>query len=175
MLVRDVMKINVVTIPKGTTWRRVAEVLLEHRISGAPVVDVDQRIVGVVSEKDVFRAIYPTYEEWYEGPQAYTDFLALEEEARRAQEKRVEDFMSRKLVSVTSDTPILKVGALMVATGIHRVPVVDEGTLVGMVSRRDIFRAILRVHFGLDDSPSSRHPERSERERAQSRDLTSTR
>lgn len=151
MLVRDLMKTDIVTIPKGTTWRKVAETLFEHVISGCPVVDADQRIIGVVSEKDVFRAIYPSYEEWYEGPQAYTDFLALEDEARRAQEKRVEDFMSRKLVSVTSDTPILKVGALMVATGIHRVPVVDQGKLIGMVSRGDIFRAILRVHFGLDE------------------------
>lgn len=151
MLVRDVMKTDVVTIPKGMTWRKVAETLLERVISGAPVVETDGRVIGVVSEKDVFRAIYPSYEEWYEGPQAYTDFLALEEEARRAQEKRVEDFMTKRLVSVTSDTPILKVGALMVATGIHRVPVVDQGKLVGMVSRRDIFRAILRVHFGLDE------------------------
>lgn len=155
MQVKDVMKSDVVTIPKGTTWRRVAETLLERQISGCPVVDAEQRVVGVVSEKDVFRAIYPSYEEWYEGPQAYTDFLALEEEARRAQEKRVEDFMSRKIVSVTSDTPILKVGALMVATGIHRVPVVDQGKLIGMVSRRDIFRAILRVHFGLDATVKS--------------------
>lgn len=151
MLVRDLMKTDVVTIPKGTTWRKVAETLLERVISGAPVVETDGRVIGVVSEKDVFRAIYPSYEEWYEGPQAYTDFLALEEEARRAQEKRVEDFMTKRLVSITSDTPILKVGALMVATGIHRVPVVDAGKLVGMVSRRDIFRAILRVHFGLDE------------------------
>ena len=157
MLVKDLMKTNVVTIQKGTTWRRVAEVLLEHRISGCPVVDAEERVVGVVSEKDVFRAIYPTYEEWYEGPQAYTDFLALEEEARRAQEKRVEDVMSRRIVSVTSDTPILKVGALMVATGIHRVPVVDGGQLVGVVSRRDIFRAILRVHFGLDEPQAASH------------------
>ncbi len=151
MVVRDLMKTDVVAIPKGTTWRKVAEMLLEHVISGAPVVDGDGRVIGVVSEKDVFRAIYPSYEEWYEGPQAYTDFLALEEEARRAQEKRVEEFMTKRLVSVTSDTPILKVGALMVATGIHRVPVVDHDKLVGMVSRRDIFRAILRVHFGLDE------------------------
>lgn len=151
MLVRDVMKTDVVTIPKGTTWRMVAETLLGNVISGAPVVETDGRVIGVVSEKDVFRAIYPSYEEWYEGPQAYTDFLALEEEARRAQEKRVEEFMTKRLVSVPSNTPILKVGALMVATGIHRVPVVDEGKLVGMVSRRDIFRAILRVHFGLDE------------------------
>jgi CBS domain-containing protein len=151
MLVRDLMKTDVVAIPKGTTWRKVAETLLDRVISGAPVVEPDGRVIGVVSEKDVFRAIYPSYEEWYEGPQAYTDFLALEEEAHRAQEKRVEEFMTQRLVSVTSDTPILKVGALMVATGIHRVPVVDGGKLVGMVSRRDIFRAILRVHFGLDE------------------------
>ena len=149
MLVRALMKTDVIAIARGTSWRRVAEILLEHHVSGAPVVDAEQRVVGVVSEKDVFRAIYPSYQEWYEGPQAYTNFLALEEEARRAPEKRVEEFMSTRLVSVEPETPILQVGALMVATGIHRVPVVERGKLVGMVSRRDIFRAIMRVHFNL--------------------------
>lgn len=154
MLVRDLMHTDVVAISAGTTWRDVARMLLDHRISGAPVVNRDGAVIGVVSEKDVFKAIYPSYEEWYAGPQAFTDFLALEDEARAAQEKHVEQFMSTRVKSVSSDTPILKVGALMVATGIHRVPVVDNGKLVGMVSRRDIFRAILRVHFGLDEQPT---------------------
>ncbi|MFH1430688.1 MAG: CBS domain-containing protein [Candidatus Uhrbacteria bacterium] len=156
------MKTDVITISTGTSWRKAAEMLLEHRISGAPVVDSDGRVVGVISEKDVFRAIYPSYEDWYRGPHAFTDFLALEEEARRAQDKRVEDFMSTKLTSVPSDTPILRVGALMVTTGIHRVPVVDGGSLVGMVSRREIFRAILRVHFGLDEKARVTDEEREE-------------
>lgn len=160
MLVRDIMSQSVVTIAKGATWRQVAETLLNHRISGAPVVDEVGRVIGVVSEKDVFRAIYPTYREWYEGPHAFTDFLALEEEARRAPEKRVEEFMTTRLVEVTPDTPILRVGALMVASGIHRVPVIDRGALVGMVSRRNIFRAILRVHFNLHEpTVGSREPQ----------------
>lgn len=149
MLVRDLMKTDVLAIPKGTSWRTVSEQFLARRVSGAPVVDADGRVIGIVSEKDIFRAIYPTYREWYEGPHAFTNFLALEEEARSAPEKRVEEFMTTRLVSVDPETPILKVGAMMVATGIHRVPVLDHGKLVGMVSRRDIFRAILRVHFGL--------------------------
>lgn len=149
MLVRDIMKTDVRTVPAGATWRQVAELLIHHRVSGAPVVDASGVVVGVVSEKDVFRAIYPSYEEWYRRPHDHSDFLELEAEAQHAQTKHVEDFMSRKLVSVTSDTPVLKIGALMMSTGIHRVPVVDAGKLVGMVSRRDIFRAILRVHFSI--------------------------
>ncbi|MDO8462815.1 MAG: CBS domain-containing protein [bacterium] len=152
MIVRDLMQRNVVTIPVGTPWRRVVELLLLHHITGAPVVDASGTVVGVVSEKDVFRAIYPSYEEWYAGPQAYTDLLAFEEEARAAQGKTVEQFMSTRVKSVPSDTPVLKIGALMVATGIHRVPVVDRGKLVGMVSRHTIFRTILRVHFGLEET-----------------------
>lgn len=138
--------------------------LLHHHISGAPVVSREGGVIGVVSEKDVFRAIYPSYEEWYAGPQAFTDFLALEQEARAAQEKRVEQFMSTRVKSVSPDTPVLKVGALMVATGIHRVPVVDQGKLVGMVSRRDIFRAILRVHFGLDETTDGKKSMSAERQ-----------
>lgn len=152
MLVRDVMRTEIVSVLVGTSWRQVAQLLLTHHISGAPVITSEGRVIGVVSEKDVFRAIYPSYQEWYEGPHAFTDFLALEEAARVAPDKPVEEFMSTRLVSVEPTTPVLQVGALMVATGIHRVPVIERGKLVGMVGRRDIFRAILRVHFALEES-----------------------
>lgn len=143
------MKKDVVVIKKGTSYQTLAKILLENKISGAPVVDENEKIVGVVSEKDLFKAIYPSYEEFYESPESYLDFEKLEEEAKKAGDKKVEDFMSKRLITADPETPVLKIGALMVATGIHRVPVVENGKVVGMVSRRDIYRAILKERFGL--------------------------
>lgn len=147
MIVREIMKTDMIAIPRGTSYREVAKILLEKRVSGAPVVDGNGQLVGVVSEKDLFKAIYPSYNDFYTAPESLVDFDKLEKDASRASDKRVEDFMSPRLITTTPTTPILKVGAIMVATGIHRVPVLENGKLVGMVSRGDVYRAILREYF----------------------------
>jgi CBS domain-containing protein len=149
MKVQEIMKKEVVAIKKGTPYREVAETLVKNKISGAPVVDEKGDIVGVVSEKDLFRAVYPDYKDFYETPAAHLDFEELEREAKKAGDKKVEDFMSKRLITADPDTPVLKIGALMIATGIHRVPVVKDKKVIGMVSRRDIYRAILKERFNL--------------------------
>ncbi|KKU72873.1 MAG: CBS domain containing protein [Parcubacteria group bacterium GW2011_GWA2_47_26] len=149
MLVKEVMKIKVVTLDPEMTCREAAEVLLQHKISGAPVVDTRGKLLGVISEKDLFRAIYPNYREFHEGEGAYLDFEKLEQEAKGAGDKKISEVMSSRLIVAAPDTPILQIGAQMIASGIHRVPVVDNGKLVGMVSRRDIYGRILNNYFGL--------------------------
>ncbi|MBI5230039.1 MAG: CBS domain-containing protein [Candidatus Magasanikbacteria bacterium] len=149
MLVKEIMKTSIVSISKGTPFFEVAKTLLEKRVSGAPVVDEHNKLIGVVSEKDLFKAIYPTYNDFYTSPELYTDFTRMEQGAIEVKNKKVEECMSARLITATPETPVLKVGALMVATGIHRVPVVDGEKLVGMISRGDVYRSILREHFDL--------------------------
>ncbi len=149
MKVSEIMKKEVIAVKKGTPYREVAEILIKNKISGAPVVNDKGEILGVVSEKDLFRAVYPDYKDFYESPEAHLDFERLEEEAKKAGDKKVEEFMSTRLIIADPETPVLKIGALMVATGIHRVPVVKDKKVIGMVSRRDIYRAILKERFNL--------------------------
>ena len=149
MKVGEVMQKNVVAVKKGTPYREVARILVEKKVSGAPVIDEAGKIIGVVSEKDLFRAVYPSYKDFYESPESHLDFEELEAEAKTANDKKVEDFMSTRLITADPETPVLKIGALMVATGIHRVPVVVDGKVVGMVGRGDSYRAILKERFGL--------------------------
>ncbi|MBI2636740.1 MAG: CBS domain-containing protein [Parcubacteria group bacterium] len=144
------MKTEMVTVLVTLTSKEAARRLIEHKISGAPVGDETGALVGIVSEKDIFRSFYPSYREFYENSDYYYDFERLEGEAQAASEqKTVADVMANRLITAEPDTPVLKVGAQMVASGIHRVPVVENGKLVGIVSRRDIYRAIMRDHLGL--------------------------
>ncbi len=150
MKIREIMKTEMVTVLVTLTCKEAARLLIEHKISGAPVVDETGALVGIVSEKDIFRSFYPSYREFYENSDYYYDFERLEGEAQAASEqKTVADVMANRLITAEPDTPVLKVGAQMVASGIHRVPVVENGKLVGIVSRRDIYRAIMRDHLGL--------------------------
>lgn len=130
-----------------TPWREAAQLLMEKKISAVPVIDAEGTLVGILSEKDLFRAFYPRYKDWMRTPHAYYDFDRLVDEARGATQKTVKDVMSSRILTATPETPVLKIGALMVSSGIHQVPVVSDGKLVGMVSRGTIYRAILSAHF----------------------------
>lgn len=147
MLVRDVMQQVAVVFPVGLTWREAAEQLLKHRVSSACVVDEQGKLVGILSEKDLFRGMFPGYTEWNAEPHAFLDAGELEEQAKQTAGKMVQHVMSDRLVTTTPETPLLRVGGIMVASGVHHVPVLEGGVVVGMVGRGDIYRAILEKYF----------------------------
>jgi CBS domain-containing protein len=114
MKVVDVMTTNVITIPAHQTKQQAARLLSHHRISGLPVVNDEQAVVGVVTEYDVISK---------EG-------------------KTVDEIMTRGVISVTPDTDLDEVGYLLVHERIKRLPVLDHGKLVGIVSRADLVREV---------------------------------
>lgn len=151
------MKVTDILLPSAmvhtcaphTTWKDAAELMLREKLPALPVVDTEGRLVGILSEKDLFRALFPLYKDWMETPHAYHDFERMEQDAITAIERTVAEVMSTRLLTASPETPILKVGALMVASGIHQVPVVQEGKLIGMVGRGAIYRAVLSRYFEL--------------------------
>lgn len=147
MLVKDVMYTDVVCLKTSMNFLEAAELFLQNKISGAPVLDETGALVGVLSEKDLFRALYPSYQSFYQNPTPFLNEKELEETAHEAREKTVDQIMSRRVVTTTPNTHVLKVGGLMIASGIHRVPVVENGKIVGMVSRGTIYRAVMRYTF----------------------------
>jgi CBS domain-containing protein len=114
MNVVDVMTTNVITITAEQTKQQAARLLSQHRISGLPVVNAEQRVVGIVTEYDVI------------GKQGHT----------------VGEIMTRGIISVTPDTDLDEVGHLLVHKNIKRVPVLDQGKLVGIVSRADLVKEV---------------------------------
>ncbi len=147
MLVRDVMQQVAVVCEKNLSWREAAEKLLTHRASSACVVNEEGKLIGILSEKDLFRGMFPAYGEWSAEPHAYLDPEELESNARQTEGKCVADVMSERLITTTPTTPLLRVGGIMVASGVHHVPVVEDEKIVGMVGRGDIYRAILQKYF----------------------------
>jgi len=149
MMVRDVMRDGVEPLVATATWREAAAFMLARRVSAVPVVDPMGKLVGILSEKDLFRALFPSYEDWIKTPNAYHDLEEMERQVSDVGNRTVREVMSTRLITARPDTPVLKIGALMVSSGIHQVPVLDVGKLVGMVGRGEIYRAILEKHFGL--------------------------
>lgn len=150
MLVKDIMTTHFVALHHSMSFLDAAKTFLVYHLSGAPVVNESNELLGILSEKDLMRAMYPTYQDVYTYPHLFFHPEELESATESARGKRVGDIMSKRLIITTPDTHILKVGGQMVATGVHRVPVVDENhRLVGMVGRGDVYRAMLQDKFNI--------------------------
>lgn len=144
MKVRDVMTSPVVSVPPTMRLKELARLLSERRLSGAPVVDDAGEVLGVVSEADLvaIQAGRPlsrrTPLEWAFGEQP----SAWERRVRGA--TTVAQAMTAPAVSVEPECPLREAAALMVDRGVHRLPVIEGGRLVGILTRADLVRAYLR-------------------------------
>ncbi len=146
--VKDVMTRNVATLSKDMSVKEAAQLLVEKGIGGAPVVDEEGRVIGVVSESDLImedvKLHFPTFIHLLDGIIYLESLKAFEEKLRKAVAVKVEDVMTKKVITVTEDTDIEDAATLMIDKGISRIPVVKEGKLVGMVTKRDIVKSIAR-------------------------------
>lgn len=149
MTIDQVMKTEVITINKNKTYKEAIKILFDNKISGAPVVDDNGNVVGMFSEKDVFKVLYPFYKSFYEHPEEYTDPEAREHKAQEIQNYKVERLMVTNLISIHPKEKVMAAGGLMLAKGIHRLPVIEDGKMIGIVTRRDIYHSILKRELGV--------------------------
>jgi len=149
MIIRDSMETDVITVSKTTTYGELAHLLYKHGISGVPVVE-DGRVVGVISEKDLFRVLFPYYKSFYENPESYTDLEERENKVQEIKDKPIEKYMTTKVITVSPLDPVMRAGALMLAYNINRLPVVEAGKLVGIITRKKIFQSLIKTSFHLE-------------------------
>lgn len=145
---QEIMTREVITVPPAATLREAAQLMAEKRISGMPVVDDAGHLVGILTEADILdpdkrhTAIPRTG--------AFGIFLIPEEQLRRAYDDglalTVDKLMTRKVITVTPNTPISELMRLMVVRRINRLPVMDGDRLIGIVTREDVLRGMLREH-----------------------------
>lgn len=114
MIAREIMTTNVISVRADNSIEDAARLLARNRISGLPVVNAEGVLVGLVTEYDIISK---------EG-------------------HRVDDIMSRNVISIAPDTQIEAIAHLLTSQHIRRVPVVDHGKVVGIVSRSDLVKQV---------------------------------
>ena len=146
MRAMDVMTTDVITVDPDMTVQDFAKLLAERGISGAPVIDADGRLVGIISEGDLLhRAEIGTARRHRVRRRSWwLDHFAsdLAREYVKSHGRTVKDIMTRDVVTVTEDTELADVAALLEAKRIKRVPVMRAGKVVGIISRANIVRAV---------------------------------
>jgi CBS domain-containing protein len=151
MKARDVMMSPVITVKPSASVREVAETLLKYRISAVPVVDDQERLVGIVSEGDLLHRAEADTEQrrpWWLLALTGAETLALDYVKTHA--RRVEDVMTRDVIVARPYTPVHEIAALLEKNGIKRVPVVEHDQLVGIVSRANLIQAVASARKGLE-------------------------
>ena len=146
MKATDVMATSVITVRQDTPVAKIAEVLLANRISAVPVVNDKDTLVGIVSEGDLIHRVEAGTERhrswWLE---LLTGKEILAHEFVKSHASKAADVMTYPVVSVTPDTPLGDIAALLEKHRIKRVPVVSNGKIVGIVSRANLIQALVSL------------------------------
>jgi CBS domain-containing protein len=143
MKAKDIMTKEVVCVSPQTTVEEIAYLLLKHNISGVPVVDENEKIVGVVSEADLlYKKKLPTSLVYLYQHGSYLKPEELAEEDRKIRAIQAKEVMSGEVISVNPETPVGEVVSLMEREGVKRVLVMENGKLKGIVSKLDVLRCL---------------------------------
>ncbi len=130
--ITDIMKTEVVTVKKDTPIYEAMERLVENNITGLPVVDDNMALVGIVTEKDMLRLI------------VNLDVLKLESELDESS-TCVAKYMTEEVVSFSPEDSLLEICDCLLAKNFRRIPIVSDGKLVGILSRKDIIGHMLEL------------------------------
>ena len=143
MRAADVMTNEVITLGEDASMQEAAKLMAEHGISAVPVIDRENRVVGMVSEGDLLHRAETGTERrrsWWLEMVASTNQLAGE--YVKSHSGKVKDVMTRDVVSVTEETPVADIAVLLETNRIKRVPVLRGDKLAGIVSRANLVRAL---------------------------------
>ena len=147
-LVREVMTTEVVTVRPEEPIQEATRKLIEHEVDGAPVVDADGQVVGMLTSDDLLvqetRLHYPTvislFGAYLELPSSHRQF---EEDLRKAVGATVGEVMNDEPITCADSDTLERAATLMHEEGVSRLPVVADGQLVGIIARGDILRAVM--------------------------------
>ncbi len=143
---KDIMSQDVVTVSPATTVEELGRLFIERGISGVPVVDKEKNLFGVVTENDLIkrsgRFHIPTIIRLFD---AFIPLGAssMEKEIQRMSASKVSEICNREVISVDPETSLQEVATIMSEKGVHHLPVVSSGKLVGIIGKADVIRGAM--------------------------------
>ncbi len=142
MIVGDVMSTGVVTAKATDTVRSVVAKMLSRHCGAIPVVDNEGKLLGLGAVRDVMIPLYPNYGDYIHDNVHSRDFQEMEEGYPEVMKKPVGDIMTKNPLTVSPHDPILQAASYMGLKHFRRIPVEENGKLVGMISMGDVNRGL---------------------------------
>lgn len=145
---KDIMTKEVITVTTDVTIEGLARILTKHDISGAPVVDEEGKLIGIVTESDLIkmeqRLHIPTVINIFDAVIYLGSSKKFEEDIKRMAATTVGDIFRKDAVTITESATIEEIATIMTEKNIHHLPVIKKGKLVGIVGKKDIVKAIAK-------------------------------
>lgn len=157
MQAQDVMVRGVISVGPDIPVQIAAHAMISNGVSAVLVMDIEAKLIGIVSEGDLIRRVENDTERqrsWWLEMFMSTDALAREFVKSHA--RRVSDVMTRELITATPETPLREIANLMEKHGIKRVPIIQDGLVVGIVSRANLLQALASVSRDSESVESDR-------------------
>ncbi len=152
MIVKQLMSRNPIIVTPNTPFKKVWTLIFEKRVSGLPVVNEKQHILGIISEEDLIEKLYPSYADYFFDPLYSRDFEAMEDSIEDVSHLKAKDFMNRDVYTTSEDTPIMKAASAMLIYKVSCLPVVIKALkgkkLVGIICKGDIFSQLFVKNIG---------------------------
>jgi CBS domain-containing protein len=148
MLAKDIMTHQVITVSPEENVDQVTRLLVENKISGIPVVDSENHLAGIVTEKDLMvkakELKVPFYLTVFDSIIYLENPNKFKEEIRKYTAHKVKDVMTTKVITAEEDTPVSDIVELLTEHNINRVPIVRRNKVIGIVTRNDVLKALVR-------------------------------
>lgn len=142
----EIMRSPAITVPPGMTVKELGRVLIDNDIKGAPVVDDDGVLVGIVTEYDLIsrnkRLHIPTVLRLFDAFIPLEGSSAMEKEIKKMSASVVEDICTRKVVTITPETTLEEIATIMTEKRVHLLPVMKDAEVVGIVDNHDVMLRI---------------------------------
>ncbi len=145
---KDIMTKEVITVREDTPVSEVAQILSDKHISGVPVLNPNQEIVGIVCESDIIDQTKRVHLPTVVNLMGYIVFLESGKKFEKELKKMIgliaADIMTREVKTVTTETPLEEIATLMAEFRVHSIPVLEGKNLVGIIGKKDIVRSLAR-------------------------------
>ncbi|MCE5328813.1 CBS domain-containing protein [bacterium] len=144
----DIMITNVVTVQSDITIGELSNILLKNKVSGVPVVDKEDKLIGIVTEADIIKDNIKIKFPFYFDPLMVSvymvDFEKYNENVKDYLNTKVEEIMNQRVKTANPQTPVNEIADIMVNSKVNRVPIIDENKkVVGIVTRADIVKSMI--------------------------------
>ena len=145
--VSDAMSTWVRTVKPDTKVIEVASLMCMYRFQGLPVVDDDDNLVGIIAERDVLQSLFPSLDRLMSEGMHSVDLDKELVRYRDVLDLQVSDLMTPKPVAVDPEMHLLRAATIMVRHNFRRIPVTQDGKLLGMLSLGDVHKAIFHANI----------------------------
>lgn len=145
---KDIMTKEVITVKPDVGIEELAKILVEHKISGVPVVNDEGELVGIVTENDLIsrnkRLHIPTFIRLFDAFIMLERPSKMEEEIKKMMATKVEDICTKNVITVTEETLLEDIATIMAEKKVHLIPVLDGKKVVGIIGKVDIIKAMAK-------------------------------